>query len=63
MHRWEDNITFFVKEIGWKGVDWVYLAQGPDSIKAGNLLSNKVTVNFLRRTLYLGISYSPQTRK
>jgi hypothetical protein len=44
-------------------VDWVYLAQGQDSIKVGNLLSNQVTINFLRRTLFRGISYSPQTRK
>jgi len=28
--RWEDNIKIGVKEIGWKGVDWIYLAQKRD---------------------------------
>jgi hypothetical protein len=26
-HRWEDNIKMYHKEIGWDGVDWIYLAQ------------------------------------
>jgi hypothetical protein len=26
-HRWEDNITMDLGEIGWKGVDWIRLAQ------------------------------------
>jgi hypothetical protein len=25
-HRWELNIKMDVKEIGWKGVDWIHLA-------------------------------------
>jgi hypothetical protein len=25
--RWEDNITVDLTETGWKGVDWLYLAQ------------------------------------
>jgi hypothetical protein len=26
-HRWEDNITKDLKEIGREGVDWIHLAQ------------------------------------
>ena len=29
-HRWEDNIKTDRKVIGWKVVDWIYLAQGRD---------------------------------
>jgi hypothetical protein len=24
--RWEDNIRMDLREIGWEGVDWMYLA-------------------------------------
>jgi hypothetical protein len=26
-HRWADNITVNLHEIGWEGVEWMYLAQ------------------------------------
>jgi len=26
--RWEYNIKMDLREIGWEGVDWMYLAQG-----------------------------------
>jgi hypothetical protein len=26
-HRWEDNINMDLNEIGWKGVDWIHVAQ------------------------------------
>lgn len=29
-HRWEDNINVNLKEIGWKGVEWIHLAQDRD---------------------------------
>jgi hypothetical protein len=29
-HRLDDNIKMIVREIGWSGVDWIYLAQGRD---------------------------------
>jgi hypothetical protein len=28
--RWEDNIRMDLREIGWKDVDWVHLAQDRD---------------------------------
>jgi hypothetical protein len=28
--RWEDNIRMDLREIGWKGVDWMHLAQDRD---------------------------------
>jgi hypothetical protein len=28
--RWEENIKMDLREIGWKGVDWIHLAQGRD---------------------------------
>jgi hypothetical protein len=33
-HRWEDNIRMDLMEIGWKGVDWIHLAQDRDQWKA-----------------------------
>jgi len=24
---WEDNIKMYLEELGWRGMDWVYLAQ------------------------------------
>jgi hypothetical protein len=29
-HKWEDNIKIDLKEIGWEGVDWIYVAQDRD---------------------------------
>jgi hypothetical protein len=26
-HRWEDNVKIDFREIGWGGMDWIYLAQ------------------------------------
>jgi hypothetical protein len=26
-HRWEDNIRMHLREIGWKGVDWMHQIQ------------------------------------
>jgi hypothetical protein len=25
-HKWEDNISLDLREIGWKGMDWMHLA-------------------------------------
>jgi len=32
--RWEDNIRMDLREIRWKGVDWVHLAQDRDQWRA-----------------------------
>jgi hypothetical protein len=29
-HRWEDGIKMDLKEMGWEGVEWIYLAQVRD---------------------------------
>jgi hypothetical protein len=29
-HKWEGNIRMNLKEIGWKGVGWIHLAQNRD---------------------------------
>ena len=29
-HRWEDNVKMDLKGIGWKGVEWILLAQVRD---------------------------------
>jgi hypothetical protein len=29
-HRWKDNIRMYLREIGWKSVDWMHLAQDRD---------------------------------
>ena len=26
-NRWKDDIKMYFKEVGWEGVDWIYLAQ------------------------------------
>jgi hypothetical protein len=33
-HRWEDNITMDLREIGWGGMDWVDLARHRDQWRA-----------------------------
>jgi hypothetical protein len=32
--RWEDNIRMDLREIGWRGMDWIDLAQDRDQWKA-----------------------------
>jgi hypothetical protein len=32
--KWEDIITTNLREIGWKGVDWIHLAQDRDQWQA-----------------------------
>jgi hypothetical protein len=26
-HKWDDNVRMYLREIGWKGVYWIHLAQ------------------------------------
>jgi hypothetical protein len=33
-HRWVDNIKMDLREIGWGGMDWIYLAQTRDQWRA-----------------------------
>jgi hypothetical protein len=33
-HRWEDGIRLHLREIGWKGVEWIQLAQDRDWLRA-----------------------------
>jgi hypothetical protein len=32
--RWEDNIRMNLRDMGWKGVDWMHLAQCRDQWQA-----------------------------
>jgi hypothetical protein len=32
--RWEENIKMDLREVGWGGVDWIYLAQDRDRWRA-----------------------------
>jgi hypothetical protein len=32
--RWEDNIKMNLREIGWGGMEWIYLAQDMDQWRA-----------------------------
>jgi hypothetical protein len=34
--RWEDNIKMDVQEVGWRGMDWIDLAQKRDRRWAGS---------------------------
>ena len=31
---WEDNIKMDLREVGWEGMDWIYLAQNRDRWRA-----------------------------
>jgi hypothetical protein len=44
IRRWEDNIRMDLTEIGWGGMDWVALAQGPveGSCEHGNEPSDSI---------------------
>jgi hypothetical protein len=33
-HGWEDNIKMDLQEVGWRGMDWIALAQGRDKWRA-----------------------------
>jgi len=33
-YRWEDNIKMELQGIGWRGMDWTYLAQDRDRWRA-----------------------------
>jgi hypothetical protein len=33
-HRWEDNIKMDIVEVGWGGMDWIYLVQDRDQWRA-----------------------------
>jgi hypothetical protein len=35
--RWKDNIKIDLKETGWKGMNWIHLAQDRDKKTAVNL--------------------------
>jgi hypothetical protein len=32
--RWEENIKIDLRETGWGGMDWIYLAQDRDQLRA-----------------------------
>jgi hypothetical protein len=70
LDRWEDNIWVDLREVGWEGVDWIYLAQDmwwavvntvmdlSVSLNAENFLCSWGTVSFWRKTLLLhAVSY------
>jgi hypothetical protein len=33
-HRWEDNIEMDLQEVGWGGMDWIYLVQDRNRSRA-----------------------------
>jgi len=35
MPRWEGNIRIDLREMGWKDVDWIHVAQDRDQLRAG----------------------------
>jgi hypothetical protein len=70
--RWEDNIKMGLREIGWRGMGWIDLAQDRDQWRAlvstvinrrvpynfGKFLSTRATGGFSRRAQLHGVSYS-----
>jgi len=70
LDRWEDNMWVDLREVGWGGVDWIYMAQDTwwavvntvmdlsVSLNAENFLCSWGTVSFWRKTLLLhAVSY------
>jgi hypothetical protein len=70
-HRWMDNVKIDLKQIGWDGMDWIYLAQDRrDQWRTlvnkainlrvpwniGNFFSNWATGNFSRRSKVHGVN-------
>jgi hypothetical protein len=67
---WVDNIRTDLREIGWKVMDWIHLAQDRGQLRAlvntlmnfrvsynsGNFLTNWMTVSFSRRAKLHGVS-------
>jgi hypothetical protein len=68
--RWEDNIKMYFRQIGWGGMDWIYLARDMDHWWAlvntvvnlqvpknvGKFLSSCTTGDFSRRARFHGVS-------
>jgi len=45
--REDNNIRMDLREIGWKGVDWIHLAQNRDSCEHGNESLSSIKDEFL----------------
>ena len=45
-HRWKDNIKTDLKETGWDGDDWIYLAQ--DNLISKSINKTKATWNIVK---------------
>jgi hypothetical protein len=45
-HRWEDGIRMDLREIGWRSVDWIQLAQDRDRWR--DLVNTVITFGFWR---------------
>jgi len=70
MCGWKDNIRMCIREVGWKGVDWIQLAEDWDRwrnlvntvenlwvpLKTENFLTIRVTATFSRRCLLHEVS-------
>ena len=41
-HRWEDNISIDLQEVGCGGMDWIELAQDRDTCECGNEHSGSI---------------------
>jgi hypothetical protein len=68
--RWEDNIRLDLQEVGYRGMDWIELAQDRDRWQAivnavmnlrvpyieENFLTSCKPVSFSRRTMLHGVS-------
>jgi hypothetical protein len=69
-HRWEYNIRMVLREMGWGGMDWIYVAEDRDrwralvttvmnlrvALNAGKFLSCCATDGFPRRAKLHGVS-------
>jgi hypothetical protein len=69
-HRWENNIRMYLREIRWKGVDFIHLTQDRDQwralantemsfripYKAENFLTSRVIFSVPRRILLVEVS-------
>jgi hypothetical protein len=56
-HRWVDNIKIDLREVGWDGMDWVYLAQDRHQWRA--LLNTVMKFSKVYTGLQFALSFQP----
>jgi hypothetical protein len=57
--RWEDGIKMDLREIGWRGVEWIHLAQDRDRWRA--VVNAVMNLRVMASRSYFSVSLLPLT--